>query len=108
MSRKWESHRQALMRAARKRGVSEQPPDGFEHRVLTRLRQLDVPVAPVWTWWDGLMRGAWVSLGLSLVVAGVVWIGDPNGTMLLHEPDLESVLLAGLEEAELYASEWHP
>lgn len=102
MNRRWEGYRQALMRAARACPISDAVPEGFERRVLRRLAPPVGVSGLLWGWINALARAAWASVGLTLLVAGAVWRLGPDGGGSAFEPDLETTLLAVLEDHEAW------
>lgn len=89
------------MRAARARSPSSSVPPGFEARVVAALRQGTALADPIRVWMLGLARAAWACAGLSLLLTLWIWV-VPGVEGQGGEPaaDLESTLLAAVEESE--------
>jgi len=91
--------RRALMRAARACPPSAAVPEGFERRVLARLRQGAHEPEPVLAWVHGLVRAAWASAAVALVLCAWLWGSNPVTSGTGPAPDLETTLLAVMEDS---------
>lgn len=101
MDRQVEELRQRLMRAARACPPAASVPPGFEARVLAVLRQGRLSFDPLRAWMEGFMRAAWACAGLSLLLTLWIWmVPGVEGNSGEAEADLESTLLAAVEESE--------
>jgi len=93
--------RRALMSTARASAPSQDVPEGFEQRVLARLRRPAPAPDPLATWLHGLVRAAWASVALALAASAWLWVGTPTANGSATAPaDLESALLAGMEDTD--------